>query len=445
MVIILDVHESVTKEFKRDYTDDLKKTVVAFANTDGGEIWIGVEDDGSLSGLDKPDDTIRQVTCSIRDNIKPDLSMHTRIDIRTIEDKQIVVVEVQRGTACPYYLVGKGIRPEGVYIRQGASSVPATESLILKMIKETGESFESSRSLNQELTFMQSQRFFEDEHIKFGQEQKRSLGLIDSNGTWTNLGLLLSDQCGHTIKAAVFEGDSKITFKDRAEFPGSLLKQVEDTYRYLDQFNHTRSTLSGLKRIDYRSYPPDAIREALLNAVVHRDYSYSGSILISVFDNRIEFVSLGGLPKGISYNDLLLGISEPRNIQLANIFYRLHLIEAYGTGVPKIMDHYLEYDKKPTIEISDNAFKIMLPNMNEQRLESEHPVVLLTPDEQTILNLLRDRENLVRAEIESATGFSQAKSIRVINQLISKGELVKIGKGKRTHYRLAKGSGASLN
>jgi len=109
------------------------------------------------------------------------------------------------------------------------------------------------------------------------------------------------------------------------------------------------------------------------------------------------------------------------------------------------MDHYLEYDKKPTIEISDNAFKIMLPNMNEQRLESEHPVVLLTPDEQTILNLLRDRENLVRAEIESATGFSQAKSIRVINQLISKGELVKIGKGKRTHYRLAKGSGASLN
>lgn len=124
---------------------------------------------------------------------------------------------------------------------------------------------------------------------------------------------------------------------------------------------------------------------ALLNAVIHRDYSYSGSILISVFDNRIEFVSLGGLPKGISYNDLLLGISEPRNIQLANIFYRLHLIEAYGTGVPKIMDHYLEYDKKPTIEISDNAFKIMLPNMNEQRLESEHPVVLLTPDEQTIL------------------------------------------------------------
>lgn len=184
---------------------------------------------------------------------------------------------------------------------------------------------------------------------------------------------------------------------------------------------------------------------ALLNAVVHRDYSYSGSILISVFGNRIEFVSLGGLPKGISYNDLLLGISEPRNIQLANIFYRLHLIEAYGTGVPKIMDHYLEYDKKPTIEISDNAFKIMLPNMNEQRLESEHPVVLLTPDEQTILNLLRDRENLVRAEIESATGFSQAKSIRVINQLISKGELVKIGKGKRTHYRLANGSGASLN
>ncbi|MDD2458501.1 MAG: ATP-binding protein [Eubacteriales bacterium] len=134
---------------------------------------------------------------------------------------------------------------------------------------------------------------------------------------------------------------------------------------------------------------------------------------------------------------LLLGISEPRNIQLANIFYRLHLIEAYGTGVPKIMDHYLEHDKKPTIEISDNAFKIMLPNMNGQISKPEHPGVVLTQDEQMILNLLRNRENPVRAEIESETGFSQAKSIRMINQLINKGELVKIGKGKLTHYRLA--------
>lgn len=103
-----------------------------------------------------------------------------------------------------------------------------------------------------------------------------------------------------------FEGNNKKIFKDRSEFSGSLLKQLEDSFFYLDQFNHTRAEFAGLKRMDMRNYPPEAIREALLNAVVHREYSYSGSTLISIYADRIEFVSLGGLPKGISFSDLML-------------------------------------------------------------------------------------------------------------------------------------------
>jgi len=376
------------------------------------------------------------VTNSIRDAIKPDLTMHTRSEVRTIDGKQIVVVQVQKGTACPYYLYGKGIRPEGVYVRQGASSVPATESHILRMIKETGESYEETRSLIQELTFRQSEKFFKEEGIRFGQEQKRTLGLIRPDGLFANLGLLLSDQCAHTIKAAVFQGDNKKEFKDRAEFSGSILKQLAEAYRYLDQFNLTRSAISGLKRIDKRSYPPEAIREALLNAVVHRDYSYSGSILISIYDNRIEFVSLGGLPKGIAYNDLMLGVSVPRNSRLADVFYRLHLIEAYGTGVQKIMDHYQDFAVKPTIEVSDNAFKITLPNMSRISQVDAHDADILSADEQILVQILSQQSNCRRADLEKKAGFSQAKTIRVLNGLIRKGIVVKSGNGKLVRYNI---------
>lgn len=128
----------------------------------------------------------------------------------------------------------------------------------------------------------------------------------------------------------------KTVFKERREFSGSLLHQLEDAYEFIDRFNITRAEFKDLDRIDMRDYPSEAIRETLLNAIVHRDYSFSGSTLISIFDDRIEFVTIGGLVKGISLNDILLGVSILRNEHLANIFYRLKLIEAYGTGMPNI-------------------------------------------------------------------------------------------------------------
>ena len=395
--------EGITKEYKREYTDDIKKTVIAFANTNGGEIWIGVADDNSAVGIADPDATILKVTNAIRDTIKPDITMYTLSEIRQIQGKNIVVVHVQNGTACPYYLTG-------------------------------GDRFETTRSLLQDLSFKQAEKSFQAESIKFGIEQKRTLALIGMDGSYTNLGLLLSDQCTHTIKAAVFEGANKKIFKDRSEFSGSILKQLEDSYLYLDQFNHIRAEISGLKRIDMRSYPSEAIREALLNAVVHRDYSYSGSTLISIFEDRIEFVSLGGLPKGISYNDLLLGVSVPRNNHLADIFYRLHLIEAYGTGVPKIMEYYREYNLKPDIEVSDNAFKITLPNTNYNRSAESDFQVVFSYDEQMVLRYLTEHGNVMRKQLVEVTGFSQAKTIRVLNALIIKSAIKKVGQGKNTYY-----------
>jgi ATP-dependent DNA helicase RecG len=138
-------------------------------------------------------------------------------------------------------------------------------------------------------------------------------------------------------KAAVFEGSNQSVFKDRKEFSGSLFKQMGAVYDYIDFHNQTRSTFDKLRRIDTRDYPEVAVREALLNSLVHREYSFRASTLISIYNDRIEFTSIGGLVSGVTLNDVLMGISVCRNAKLANVFYRLELIEAYGTGMRKIM------------------------------------------------------------------------------------------------------------
>ena len=426
--------EGITTEFKREYTDEIKKTVIAFANTRGGEVLIGVEDDGTVLGVADVDGTMLKATNALRDSIKPDVTMFLLCERREMDGKDVVAIKVQKGTACPYYLAAKGLRPEGVFVRQGASTVPATGSAILKMIKETdGDDYEAARSLNQELTFQDAECFFTEEHISLGQEQKRTLGLVSEDGVFTNLGLLLSDQCPHTAKLAVFQGSGKTVFKDRAEFSGSLFRQMKDLYDHIDRFNRIRAEFPGLKRVDTRDYPPEALREAMLNAIVHRDYSYSASTFISIFDDRIEFVTLGGLPKGIAMSDVMMGVSVPRNRRLANIFYRLHLIEAFGTGILKIKECYAGRSCQPAVEASENAFKITLPNVNHEAeaANRKHP---LSEKEQRILDFVSTRQSASRAEIEAAAGLSQSVTIRALKRLLELELIQKRGNGKNTIY-----------
>ena len=437
--------ENKTTEFKREYVDDIKITVVAFANSDGGTLYIGINDDGSVCGVQNVDDTMLRVTNAVRDAVRPDITMFVECRNEVMEGKPIVSVTVQRGTARPYYLHGKGIRPEGVYVRQGASTVPATDAAILNMIKETsGDSYESARSLNQDLTFDEAAAFFKKRKVAFGRSQMRTLHLIGEDDNYTNLAFLLSDQCTHTIKLAVFEGSKKTVFKDRCELSGSILGQLNEAFAYIDRYNRTRAEFAGLDRVDMRDYPPEAVREALLNAIVHRDYSFRGSTLISIFEDRIEFVTIGGLVKGITLDDVKLGVSVLRNQNLANVFYRLRLIEAYGTGILKINEAYDDYDRKPLIETTDNAFKITLPNSN---FRSEHQAPKGAGKNQgatsaekkesrihAVLALCRTKGSFVRTDVEAALGISQSTAILLLRELVDDGVLTKQGKGKNLRY-----------
>lgn len=357
--------ESETIELKATVVEDLKKDIIAFANGSGGKLYIGVSDDGTIIGVDNPDQAAVQVSNMVRDAIKPDLTMFLHYE--TIEDsgRSIIEVTVQPGTDRPYYLGKKGMRPEGVYVRQGYSSVPTTDAAIRRMIKDTdGDHFEEMRSLDQNLTFEAVNAEFLRRKVEFGPEQMRTLKFVDRDGLYTNLALLLSDQCPHTTKVAVFQETAQPTFRDRREFSGSIIKQMNDIYHFLDYRNQTAAKFEGLLRIDQRNYPEMALREALMNHLVHRDYSFSASSLINLYEDRLEFISVGGLLTGIELDDVLAGISFCRNQALANVFYRLELIEAYGTGMARIRDAYQDFTVHPRIQVTKNSFNMILPNCN---------------------------------------------------------------------------------
>ena len=428
--------ESETLELKEIVVEDIKKEIIAFANSVGGTLYVGVADDGGIVGVENPDTVIQQISNMVRDSIKPDITMFIRYTAKNVEGKQIVAVEIQRGTGRPYYLAKKGLRPEGVYVRQGTSSVPATSTAIRRMIKDTdGDSFEAMRSLEQNLTFQAAEKEFALRDLAFGVSQMKTLGILNTDGIYTNLGLLLSEQCAHTVKAAVFEGINQSIFRDRQEFTGSLLQQMNEVYEYIDRRNQVHSTFDKLRRIDTRDYPEVAIREALLNSLVHRDYSFSASTLISVYDDRIEFTSIGGLPAGVSLDDIMLGLSVCRNPKLANVFYRLELIEAYGTGMKKIMGAYENSNKKPVIETTDNAVKIILPNLNED--VGSLPVADAGSEaERRVLEFIKKNGSISRKETETAVNLKQTAAGRLLSKMIQKKLIVQIGQGKNTKYRL---------
>ena len=431
--------ESEAVELKAIVVEDIKKEVIAFANCEGGKLYIGVQDDGTVSGLDNPDETSLQISNMVRDAIKPDLTMFLHYETVTVDGKKIVTVDIQQGTERPYYIAKKGLRPEGVYVRQGYSSVPATNTAIRRMIKETdGDHFEEMRSLEQNLTFESAKKVFAERNVKFGLTQMKTLGMVTQDGVYTNLGLLLSDQCVHTIKAAVFQGTTQSEFKDRREFSGSLFRQMDEAYDFIDFRNQTHSTFDKLYRIDRRDYPETAVREALLNLLVHREYSFRASTFISLYADRLEFTSIGGLVSGVSLKDVTMGISVCRNFKLANVFYRLELIEAYGTGIIKIMEAYEGTGMAPQIETSDNAFKIILPNLNampEPARQMQVNPEKSTPEEKVIV-LTKQRGVITRKEIEILLGIGQSSCGRLLKKLIENGLLIQEGKGKNTHYCL---------
>lgn len=362
-------------EFKREYNDKANKTMLAFLNSAGGTLYLGLSDDGSVYGLEGDiDDVYRKVVNSFRDAITPDPTAFFNVEPEQIKDKWVLKITVERGSSVPYCFKKYGLVPQGVWVRTGSNTVTATREHIRQMIKDndTGQ-FISELSLEQNLTFDYSEGIFREKSLEFNDNKKRSLGLIRTDGRYSNLALILSDQNPYTTKVAIFEGLNKTYFKDHKEFTGSVLRQIDEVLGYLHVYNRVRAVFDGAYRIDLPDYPTQAFREAYINALIHRDYYIEGSVLVSMFDDRVDFLSLGGLMPGVTHDLMLEGVSVTRNEKLAQILLRLGIIEAYGTGIPRIYSNYENSTVQPKIPTVSGGFLISLPNRNykaEQNKES---------------------------------------------------------------------------
>ncbi len=444
--------EDQNVEFKQEYVTDIRKEVIAFANAEGGTVYVGIRKDGIPIGVEDPDEVMLKIANSLKDSIAPDIMPFVSIKNIFIENVSVIEISVSTGTNRPYYIREKGLKPSGVYVRKGSSSQPMTDEGIREMIRQTsGTSYEAGRSLNQNLTFQTLQDEMSRRNIEFGVPQMHTLHLIGSDDLYTNLAYLLSDQCESMIKIARFRGIDKEIFQDRKEYTGSILKQMEDAYQYIDMTNKTSATFSGLERTDTRDYPTEALREALLNSICHRDYSYSGSNIINIYDDRIEFVSVGGLLAGYSLDSIFLGISAPRNPHLSQIFFRMNLIESYGTGIGKIQRSYKNIDKQPIFETAPGVFRVTLPNINEAAEQMTTQKLVQTPAVQSnnvthskyaalknekslIIDYVAENGEITRQDVEEMLGIGTTKAFRLIKELCQEKKLKSQGNGRNIKY-----------
>lgn len=362
----MDIRESERIEFKREVNERICKTIVAFANSSGGTIYIGIDDFGNVLGIDDVDGAMLKVSNWVHDLICPELMQFVHISPVELEGKTVVLVDVEAGDEKPYYLASKGLVPAGVFTRLGPATVPMSRRDIRRMIRDTDcDPFDSRHAKQQDLTFNEAARIFASKHIDFDEARYDALGIRAQDGFYSNLALLISDQNPYTLKCATFNDDAGTEFLNRLECTGSILRQYEEALAFLRSANNLRAYFPSHTRVDQRDYPDDAIREGLLNAIIHRDYDEGlhTPTLIKMYRAELAFVSYGTLFE-VSVQAALGHESHPRNPRLLALFHRLGEVEAYGSGLPMIWKLYHCEELTPRLETSEHCTTLVLPNIN---------------------------------------------------------------------------------
>ena len=419
--------ESETLELKREVTKDLTKEIIAFANTKGGIIYIGYDDNSALVGLSKAKDDLDKISNMISDSIDPNLVFNIKMEIIKDNGLNIIKIDVLKGTNRPYYLKKYGMTSEGVYLRLGATIRQATRDEIKKMIKEDDDYlFEDARSNKQELTFETVKKEFANKSVEFNENKMSNLGLINDKGEYTNLACIISDQNPYAIKIAVYVGNEKVEFLDKKELEnGSIFKQLQDALDYLNLTTKVAGKIVGLERIDKPEYNMEIIRECLHNSIMHKNYDMNSSIMINIYQDSIEFVNVGGLVGGLTVDDIKNGSSAQRNPKLASIFHRLNYVESYGSGIPRIMASYKMQDNKPIISVAPESFSIKLPK------------IYYSEEIEMIINLIETKGKIEREDIEKAFNCGKTKAVEILNKYVNENVLRKTNvSSKKTFYEL---------
>lgn len=406
-------------EYKSDLTNSFLKTVSAFSNFGTGKILFGIADDGTIIGMEAPDQKCLDIENKINDSISPKPEYFLSIN----RSNKVITLEVKEGKYKPYLYKGKAYR------RSDTASVEVDQIELKRLTLEGENLYFEALSNDDPMTFSAlEKKLIEKLGIaSFSNDTLRTLGLYTKDGQFNNAASLLSD-ANHFpgIDVARF-GNSNDEILDRERFENiSVLTQYDEAieiYRRYYQYEQ----ITGVDRIVIEKIPEKAFRETVANALVHRTWDTNANIRISMFEDRIEVSSPGGLPSGISEDEYLNGsISMLRNPTLGNVFFRLHYIEMFGTGIKRIIEAYKNYQMKPQFKIQDNSITVVLPTLAS--------TASVTTDGSKVLELLSGGMRYSSNEIAAAINWSKDKTIRVLNVLVEAGYAVKYGNGRGTKY-----------
>lgn len=422
------MQENENIEFKELYTENIYKEIVAFLNSGSGTIYIGYNDNGELIGLENVKETEEKISNGIRGKIVPDCSVFVSINNATLDNKDYIIINVSKGVNI-YSLKDKGII-KGTYIRNGSCSMPATEETVKQMIiKNSNITFETSVANNQNLTFNYIREAFMGINIDINNKNiMKNLFMLDNNGNYTNLALLLSDQSPYTVKVATYQSVNKTNFLDRKEFGGSLLEVYDKTLSYLKINSATYGLIDSSIREDIEEYPEFILREIILNSLIHRDYSVLTSNIINIYkDDSIEFISYGSLYGNITIEDVLAGLSTSRNPHLQSIFMRLKRVEAIGSGLRRVNSYYKSKNLDFLVKALPSSFVVRLPRITIDKIPAKD-------DYKIIIDYLDKNGEITRKEAERLLNKEKTTTSNVLSKMISDKIIKKIGKGPNTKY-----------
>ena len=412
--------ESRILEFKQDITNTFLKTVSAFANFGTGSILFGVDDNGNHIGISDPESTRLDIENKINDSIHPG----PEYSIVVNQKSGVITLKVSEGKQKPYLYRGKAYR------RSDTSTVEVDDFELKRLVLEGSNLyFEELPCRRSDLSF----QYLETKMIeklgiqKINEDILRTLGFINEEKEYINAAAIFADTNQfYGIDIARF-GNSINEILDRETIKGvSVLEQYDKAVLAFRRY-YQYETIEGIERKTVDLLPENAFREAVANSLVHREWDINSHIRIAMFSDRIEVTSPGGLPRGLTKEEYMNGdISNLRNPIIGNMFFRLHYIEMFGTGIRRINDAYKNAPTKPSFKITDHSITVILPCLGKE--------MVVNTNEQRLLDVLKIGRVLSSVEIAAELGWSKAKTIRVLNALIDAGYIQKDGSGRGTHY-----------
>ncbi len=413
--------ESKVLEYQEKVTSTFLKTVSAYANYGTGEIVFGISDSGRIIGVSNIEKTCIDIENRINDNLDPVPEYTLEVDDHTL----VITLRVSEGFNKPYFYKSKAYR------RNDTSTV-AVDSFELKRLILEGQNrgFEELPSSDQNLTFsILETKLKEKLNIEtFSLDTLKTLELYQE-GTGYNIAaqLLADTNACFGIDIARF-GDSINIILDRETFEHiSILDQYDKAVNMFQKY-YQYDQIKGIQRETISLIPEEAFREAVANALVHRTWDTHAHITIGMFPEKIVITSLGGLPGDIRLEQYLNGgISVLRNRIIGNVFFRLNLIERFGTGIRRIREVYKNSRVKPIFEVSDTSIQVTLPLYQTQRN--------LTDDEETVYSKVLGRK-VSSSKIAEESGFGKTKTVSILNKLVQKGYLQTEGTGRGTKYKI---------